>query len=143
MVKKFNECTIQSDEQVDTIVNYKEHSNAKNWLRNDYAKQVDVINDSEILVLGGSDPKSNQSVATHTIKGISATDITNGILTRKLFPCFMNQAIQAVVQLITPLVTVEVKVMQESLSRCQISLPQANVIDVGRPCASIFGLLRT
>ena len=59
MVKEFNECTIQSDKQVDTIIDSKEHVDARNWLRNDSAEQVDVINDSEKLVVDGSDRKSD------------------------------------------------------------------------------------
>ena len=47
MVKEFNECAIQSDEQVDTIIDSKEHVDVRNWLRNDSAEQVDVINDSK------------------------------------------------------------------------------------------------
>ena len=70
MVKEFNKCTIQSDEEVDTIIDSKEHVDARNWLRNDSAGQVDVINYSEKLVMDGSDPKSNPSVATHTTNGI-------------------------------------------------------------------------
>ena len=66
MVEKFKGCTIQSDEQVDTIIDFKEHVDARNWLRNDSAEQVDVINESETLVVDGSDPKSDPSVATHT-----------------------------------------------------------------------------
>ena len=99
-----------------------------------------MINYSEILVVDGNDPKSDPSVATHTTNGISATDATGKISTQKLY---INPAIQAVVQPITPLVTVEVKVAQEILSLCQTSLPQANVTDLARPCASISGLLGT
>ena len=47
MVENFKGCIIQSDEQVDTIIDSKEHVDARNWLRNDSAEQVDVINDSE------------------------------------------------------------------------------------------------
>ena len=84
MVNDFNEFTIQSDKQVNTIIYSKEHVDARNWLRNDSAKQVDVINDSERLVVDGSDPKSDPSVATHTTNRISATDTTNRISTQKL-----------------------------------------------------------
>ena len=123
MVKEFNECTIQSDKQVDTIIDSKEHVDARNWLRNDSAEQVDVINDSEKLVVDGSDPKSNPSVATHITNRILATDTSNGISTQKWYPLFINQAIQAAVQLINPLVTVEVRVAQESLIPFQTYLP--------------------
>ena len=51
MVKEFNECTIQSDEQVNIIIDSKEHVDARNWLRNDSAEQVDVINNSKELVV--------------------------------------------------------------------------------------------
>ena len=78
------------------MIDSKEHVDARNWLRNDSAEQVDVINDSEKLVLDGSDPKSDPSVATHTTNGFSDTDTTNGIPTRKLYPLFINPAIQAV-----------------------------------------------
>ena len=81
------------------------------------------------LVVDESDTKSDPSIATHTTNKISATYTTNGISTWKLYPLFINQAIQAVVRPITLLVTVEVKVAQESLSPCQKSLPQANVTE--------------
>ena len=84
MVKEFNECTIQSDEQVNTIIDSKEHVDARNWLRNDSSEQVDVINDSKKLVVDGSDPESDPSVATKITNGISATHTTNIISTRKL-----------------------------------------------------------
>ena len=38
IVKVFKGCTIQSDKQVDTIIDLKEHVDARNWLRNDSAK---------------------------------------------------------------------------------------------------------
>ena len=66
MVKEFKGCTIQSDKQVDTTIDSKEHVDARNWLRNDSAEQVDVISDSKKLVVDGIDPKSNPGVATHT-----------------------------------------------------------------------------
>ena len=97
MVKEFKGCTIQSDEQVNTTIDSKEHVDARNWLRNDSAKQVDVITDSETSVVDGSNSKSNPSVATHTTNGISDTHATNRIPTQKLFSLFINQAIQAVV----------------------------------------------
>ena len=77
MVKEFNECTIQSDKQVDTIIDSEEHVDVRNWLRNDSDEQVDVINDSEKLVVDGNGPKSDRSVSTHTTNRISATDTTN------------------------------------------------------------------
>ena len=100
MVKEFNECTIQSNEQVNTIIDSKEHVDAMNWLRDDSAEQVDIINDSRKMVVYGRDPKSNTSVATYTTNRISATDTTNRISTRKLYPFFIKPAIQAVVRLI-------------------------------------------
>ena len=48
--------------------------------RNDYAEQVDMLKDSKILVVDGSNPKSDQSLGTQTTNGISATDTTNGIV---------------------------------------------------------------
>ena len=66
MVKDFKGCTIQSDEQVDKIIDSEEHVDAKNCLRNDSAEQVDAISDSEKLVVDGSDPKSDPNVSTHT-----------------------------------------------------------------------------
>ena len=83
MVKEFNECTIQSDKHVDKIIDSKEHVDAMNWLKNNSAEQVGVINDSKNLVVDGSNPKSNLSVAT---------DTTNGNSTRKLFPLFIRGA---------------------------------------------------
>ena len=86
----FKGCTVQStirnsahsdsNEQVDKIKISEEQVDAKNWLKNDYTehvyqindsdKQVGAISDSEILVVTGSDPKSDPSndpeVATHT-----------------------------------------------------------------------------
>ena len=113
MLKEFKRCTIQSDEQVNTTIGSEEHVDARNWLRNDSAEQVVAISDSEKLVVDGSDPKSDPSVATHTTNGISDTHTTNGISTQKLF---INPTIQAVVRLFTPLITVKVEVTQESLS---------------------------
>ena len=66
MVEIFKGCSIQSDEQVDKIVDSKEQVDARNWLRNDSAEQVDVLKDSENLVVDGSDPKRDPYVATHT-----------------------------------------------------------------------------
>ena len=96
MVENFTACSIQSDAQVDEIIDSKEHVDAMNWLRNDSAEQVDVINDSKNLVVNGSYPKSNPSIATHTTNGFSATVTTNGISTPKLYPLFIKTAIQAV-----------------------------------------------
>ena len=47
MVKNFKVYTIQSDEQVDEKVDSKEQVDARNWLRNDSAEYVNVLNDSE------------------------------------------------------------------------------------------------
>ena len=66
MVYKLNECNIQSDKRVDTIIDSEENVDARNWLRNDSDEQVDAISDSRILVVDGSDPKSDPSIATHT-----------------------------------------------------------------------------
>ena len=79
MVKEFNECTIQADKQVDTIIDSKEHVDERNQLRNASAEPVYVINDSEKLVVDGINPRSDPSVATHTTNGISDTDTTEGI----------------------------------------------------------------
>ena len=86
IVENFKECSIQSDKQVDEIIDSVEYVEARNWLRDDSAKQVDVISDSEKLVVDGSNPKSDPSVATHSANGISATDTTNRISTQKLHP---------------------------------------------------------
>ena len=130
MVREFKACTMQSEKQVDTTIDSEEHVDARNWLRNDTTEHVDAICDSEKLVVDGSDPKSDPIVKTHTTNVISTTHSTNGISTQTLL---INQTIQAVVQLITPLVTDEVEVAQESLSR-----RQANVTDVARPCTFIL-----
>ena len=135
MVKQFNGCTIESDKQVNTTIDSKEHVDVRNWLRNDSTEQVDAISDSEKLVVDGSDPKSDRRVATHTTNVISDTDTTNRISTQKLF---INPTIQAVLRPITPLVTAEVEVTQESLSPRQTVLPQAIVTDAVRPCSCIF-----
>ena len=55
-----------------------------------------MLNDSEKVVVDGSDPKSDPSVATHTTNGFSDTRITNGISTRKLYQLFIKPAIKAV-----------------------------------------------
>ena len=93
MVENFKGCTIQSDEQVDIIIDSKEHVDARNWLRNDSAEQVGVTNDSKKLVADGSDPESNPSIATHTTNGISATYTTNRVSTEKLYLLFIKPAI--------------------------------------------------
>ena len=82
MGKEFKGCTIQSDKQVDKIIDSEEHVDARNWLRNNSAKQVDAISDPKTFVMDGSDPKSDPSVATHTTNRILATDTTNGISTQ-------------------------------------------------------------
>ena len=83
MVKEFNECTIQSDEQVDTTIDSKEHVDARNWLRNNSDKQVDAISDSKKLVVDGSNPKSDPSVATHITSRIPDTHTSNRISTQR------------------------------------------------------------
>ena len=95
IVENFKGCSIQPDKQVDDIVDSKEQVDARNWLRDDSTKQVDVLNDYEHLVVNKSDPKSNPHVATHITNRISASDTTNGISTRKLYPLFIKPAIQA------------------------------------------------
>ena len=47
IVENFKGCTIQSDKQVDKIIDFKEHVDARNWLRNDSAEQVDEISNSK------------------------------------------------------------------------------------------------
>ena len=59
MVEIFKGCNIQSDEQVDKIIDYEEHVDTRIWLRNDSAEQVDAICDSEKLVVNGRNPKSD------------------------------------------------------------------------------------
>ena len=66
MVEIFKGCNIQSDEQVDEIVDSKEQVDTRNWLRNDSFEQVDVLKNSENLIVDGSDPKSDLIIATHT-----------------------------------------------------------------------------
>ena len=46
-VEIFKGCSIQSDKQFEEIIDSEEHVDAKNWLRNDSSKQVEVTNDSE------------------------------------------------------------------------------------------------
>ena len=94
MVENFKGCSSQSDEKVDTVIDSKEHDDARNWLQNDSTEQVDVTNDSEKLVVDGSDPKNNPSKSTHTTNRTSATSTTNGISTRKLYQLFIKPAIQ-------------------------------------------------
>ena len=98
MVESFKGCNIQSYKQVDEIIDSEEHVDARNWLRNDSAENVGVTKDSKTLVVDGSDPKSDPSVATHTTNRIAATYTTNVISTRKLYPLFIKPAIQAVVR---------------------------------------------
>ena len=128
-------CTIQSDKQVDKIIDSEEHVDARNWLRNDSAEQVDAISDSEKLVVDGSDKKKGPRVATHTTNIISPTQTTNSISTQKLL---INPTIQVFVGTITPLVTAGVVGAQEILSQSQTVLPQVNVTDAARSCASIY-----
>ena len=119
MVENFKGCTIQSDKQVDEIIDSEEHVDVRNWLRNDSAEQVDAISDSEELVVNGSDSKSDPRVATHTTDGISATHTTNIIITKKIF---INPTIQVVVIPITLIVTAGVVGSQEILSPRQTVL---------------------
>ena len=97
MVENFKRCTIQSNEQVDEIIDSEEHVVARSWLRKDSTEQVDVLSDSKKLVVAGSDPKSdpssNLNVATHTINRISSKTL------------LINPTIQVVVGPITPLIT--------------------------------------
>ena len=82
-VENFKGFTIKSDEQVDKIIDSEEHVDGRNWLRFYFAEQVDAISDSEILVVDGSDPKSEPRVATHTNNIILATYTTNRIPIQK------------------------------------------------------------
>ena len=109
--ENFKGYTIQSDEQVDRIIDSEEHVDTRSWLINDSAKQVDAISDSKKLVVDGIDPKSDPRVATHATNGISATHIINGIPTQKLL---INPTIQVLVGLITPLVIAGVVGARES-----------------------------
>ena len=126
MFKYFKACTIQPDKQVDKIIDSGEHVDARNWLRNDSVEQVDAISYSEKLVVDGSDPKSDPSVATRT---------TNVISTQKLL---INPTIRVVVGPNIPLVAAGVDGAQDSLSLRQTVLLQANVTDVVHPCARIY-----
>ena len=49
MIENFKGCTIQSDNQVDKIIDSKEHVDPRNWLRNDSAEQVDAISYSDMI----------------------------------------------------------------------------------------------
>ena len=98
MVEIFKGCSIQSDKQVDEIFDSKEQFEARNWLRNDSTEQVDVLINSENLVVDGSDPKIDPIVATHTTNRISDTDTTIGISKQELYPLFIKPTIQAVVR---------------------------------------------
>ena len=98
MVENFKGCSIQSDEQVDEIVDSKEQFEARNWLRNDSTEQVDVLNDSKKLVVDEIDPKSDPIVATNTTNRISDTNTTIGISKQELYPLFIEPAIKAVVR---------------------------------------------
>ena len=116
----------------------------RNWLRKDFAEQVDQINDSdkqvdsisdsEKLVDARSDPKSdpssNPKVDTH---------ITNRKFTQKLLISrFVPNIIPVVIRSINPLVTVNVVGVQDILSPRPIVLPKASVTDATRSCARIF-----
>ena len=59
MVENIKGCTIQSDKQVDKIIDSHEHVDERNWLRNNYSEQVNAIGDSKKLVVDGSDQKSD------------------------------------------------------------------------------------
>ena len=77
MVENFKGGSIQSDKQVEEIVDSKEQVDARNWLRNDSAELVDVLNNSENLVVDGSDLRNDPSLDTHSTNRIAATDTTN------------------------------------------------------------------
>ena len=66
MVENFKGCTIQSDKQVDMIIDSEERVDVRSWLRKDSAEQVDAIIDYDKLVADKSYPKSDSGVATHT-----------------------------------------------------------------------------
>ena len=63
---------------------------------NNFSKQIGVTNNSENLIVDGSDPKSDSSGATHTTNRISATHATNRISKQKLHPLFIIPVIQDV-----------------------------------------------
>ena len=113
MVENFKGFTIQSDEQVDKIIDSEKHVDAGSWLRNDSAEKVDAISNSDKLVVDESDPKSDPRVATHTINGISDTDTTNKISTQKLL---IHPTLQVAVGPITPIISANVVGARESLS---------------------------
>ena len=75
MVENFKGCSIQSDKQVDDIRDSKEGVED----RSNSFEEVDVLNDTEILVVDGSDSKSDLNVATHTSNKNVSTYTTNGI----------------------------------------------------------------
>ena len=153
-IKSFKGCTIQStikysiyyyfDEQVDKINDSEEQVDARNWLRNDSAEQVDQINDSDKyvdaisdpkkLVDAGSDPKSNPSsdtkVATHT---------TNGKFTqKKLISRFVTKITPVVIRTVKPLVTANAVDVQEILIPHQTVFLKAIVTDTAHSCARIL-----
>ena len=58
IVEIFKGFKIQSDKQVDKIIDSEEHVEARSWIRNDSAKQFDAINDSKKMFVDGSDQKA-------------------------------------------------------------------------------------
>ena len=50
MLENFKGCSIQSDKQVDEIFDSKEQFEARNWLRNDFAEQINMLNDSRFFL---------------------------------------------------------------------------------------------
>ena len=96
MVENIKEWSIQSGKQVDDISDSKEQVDARNWLRNNSFEEVDVLNDSENVLVDGSDLKSDPSAATHTTNIFSDTDTINKISIRKLYPLFIKPGIKDV-----------------------------------------------
>ena len=107
----------------------------RNWLRNDFTKQVDEITDSEKFDVDGVDPESDPRVATHITNVILAAHITNKISTQKLL---IDPTIQVVVGPITSLVTAGVVGARESFSPRQTVHLQANVTEAACSCARIY-----
>ena len=135
MVENLKGCTIQSTINDDKIIDSEEHVDARSWLRNDSAEQIDAISDSEKFVADGSDPKSDPRVGTHTTNRISATHTINRISTQKLL---INPTIQVVVGPITPITTTVMVGARDTLSPRQTVLPSANITDAAHSCAHIY-----
>ena len=124
----------------------------RNWLRNDYAEQVDLINYSDkqvdailndsgkqvsaisdykqMVVTGSdakSDPSSNQEVVTDTINRNFAQKL--------LTSWFIPKIILVVIQPIKPPITANVMGVQVILSPLQKVILKASATDATRSCA--------